>query len=369
MLQGGGALGSYQGGVYQALAEAALHPTWVAGISIGAINAALIAGNKPAERVAKIRQFWQEVTAQSPPLSCLDSLTAEARTEIGQAWLNHLSALSAATLGVPGLYTPRMVPPWARPADGDGATSFYDMSPLAETLKRLVDFGRLNSGETRLSIGAVNIRSGNFIYFDTLTDVIRTDHILASAALPPGFPPVEVDGELYWDGGIVSNTPLQWVVASEPQKDTLIFQVDLWSARGDAPNNLAEAITRQKEIQYSSRTRASSDEFKKAQRLRNAVADLLAGLPPALREIPAAKVLEHQSRKKSFNIIQLIYHAKHLEGSIKDFEFSHLMMTDHWSAGYHDAVRTLRHPEIFQPSGDDSVEGVFTFDVAVDGRL
>jgi NTE family protein len=246
------------------------------------------------------------------------------------------------------------------------ATSFYDTGDLKHTLERLVDFDRINAGTTRLSIGAVNVGTGNFVYFDTTTHTITPKHVMASGALPPGFPAVEIEGEQFWDGGLVSNTPLQWVVDSEPRRDTLAFQVDLWSARGEFPRDIFEVMTREKEIRYSSRTRAGTDQFRHVQRLRRAAAYLLDELPDHLRSSPEAKLLSAAADHKVYNIVQLIYRAKNYEGHSKDYEFSRLSMEEHWRAGYHDARRTLRHPEILkQPTNH---EGVLTFDLAVDGR-
>jgi NTE family protein len=218
----------------------------------------------------------------------------------------------------------------------------------------------------RFSVGAVNVRSGNFVYFDNATHHIRPEHVIASGSLPPGFPPTEIEGEYYWDGGLVSNTPLQWVLDSRPGQDTLAFQIDLWSARGELPRNLLEAETRQKEIRYSSRTRMATNEFKKKQILRRAAAHLLAKLSGELKQTPEAEMLALEADEKVYNIIHLIYRAKNYEGPCKDYEFSRRTMEEHWRSGYNDAVRTLRHPEVLQrPQGMD---GVFTFDLAVDGR-
>jgi len=247
LLQGGGALGAYQAGVYQALSEAHLHPDWVAGISIGAINSALIAGNPPEARVEKLREFWELVTA--PPLwaearrfaanglaSWLnDPMPLAPRGELPRRFANHMNAGVALVHGAPGFFTPRVLVPWLHPTGTLEATSYYDTAPLHATLERLVDFDRINAGEMRFSVGAVNVGTGNFVYFDNSTHTIAPEHVMASAALPPGLPEIEIEGEFYWDGGLVSNTPLQWVLDSEPRQDTLAFQVDLWSAGGPAP--------------------------------------------------------------------------------------------------------------------------------------
>ena len=364
ILQGGGALGAYQAGAYEALAEADLHPDWIAGISIGAINGALIAGKAPEARTDKLRAFWEQVTAKQwfdrsePP--------SPARGDAVRQWSNQMSANLALVGGAPGFFTPRFPVPWLQPPGTMEATSAYDTSSLKATLERLVDFDRINANRMRFSVGAVNVRSGNFVYFDTKTHIIGPEHIMASAALPPGFPAVEIEGEQYWDGGLVSNTPLQWVVDSDPRLDTLAFQVDLWNARGEPPRTIAEVATRQKEIQYSSRTRAGTDNFKYIQRLRRAMSDLFQKLPVDLQNGPEAQMLRPVGDHKVYNIVHLIYRAKNYEGQSKDYDFSRASMHEHWRAGYHDAIRTLRHPEVLERPTNH--EGVFTFDLSHDGR-
>ena len=387
LLQGGGALGAYQAGVYQGLAEADLHPDWVAGISIGAINAALIAGNPPHTRVEKLRSFWEAITTdplggwalrrndkEDPLLGLANDAMAAAigvpvqlGGDIAKGWANHWHATAAALFGAPGFYSPRLFPAFLHPPGTPDATSFYDISVLKTTLEGLVDFDRINSGEMRFSVGAVNVATGNFVYFDNRTHRIRPEHVMASGALPPGFPPVEIDGEHYWDGGLVSNTPLQWVMECEERQDTLAFQVDLWSAHGAVPRTLPEVITRQKEIQYSSRTRANSDRFKKEQELRNALADLISKLPAELRATPEFALLNPEADRKVYNLIQLVYRSRRYERDSKDFEFSSRSMKDHWAAGHCDTIRTLRHPEVLQRP--TSADGVFTFDLAAHGRM
>jgi NTE family protein len=428
LLQGGGALGAYQAGVYQALSEAGLHPDWVAGISIGAINSALIAGNPPEARVEKLRKFWELVT--TAPLwggaghfatgtkdgmggDLLDQATATAASigamglalisgkplemhagdlrefwesigtnalsvwpfdfglfaaqgDVARSLANRMSAGLVSANGAQGFFVPRIPVPWLQPAGSLEATGYYDSAPLKVTLERLVDFDRINADEMRFSIGAVNVSTGNFVYFNNTTHAIGPEHVMASGALPPSFPAIEIEGEYYWDGGLVSNTPLQWVLESEPRQDTLAFQVDLWSARGAFPRNMAEVTTRQKEIQYSSRTRANSDRFKYTQRLRNTLSSLLHKLPEELKDSPEFAVLSPAADHKVYNLVQLIYRSKQYEGDSKDYEFSRASMEDHWRAGYQDTARTLRHPEVLERP--ESLEGVFTFDLAQDGR-
>ena len=366
LLQGGGALGSYQAGVYQALSEANLHPDWVAGISIGAINSAIIAGNPPEQRVVKLRLFWEGITAN--PLfdwaAAADQFAPKG--DIARSAFNQLSAAWALVGGAPGFFALRQPVPWLNPAGCLEATSFYETKLLKATLEGLVDFERINSGAMRFSVGAVNVRTGNFVYFDNTTREILPEHVIASGSLPPGFPAIEIEGEHYWDGGLLSNTPLQWVVEHGPRQDTLAFQVDLWSSRGEFPGNIAEVATRQKEIQYSSRTRANTDQFKRLQKMRCALATLLEKLPEDLKANEEVRMLRSIADRKVYSIVHLIYRSKHYEGNSKDFEFSRLTMEEHWRAGYHDAVRTLRHQEVLERP--DNLEGVSTFDVAYEGR-
>src|SRR5258707_6459900 len=331
LLQGGGALGAYQAGVYEALTEADLHPDWIAGISIGAINGALMAGNAPEARVDKLRAFWEGVSAR--PWCDWSDRSFVANGDAVRQWLNHMSANLTLVSGAPGFFAPRFPAPWLHPPGTIEATSAYDTNSLKATLERLVDFDRINTNRMRFSVGAVNVRSGNFVYFDTTTHTIGPEHIMASAALPPGFPPVEIEGEHYWDGGLVSNTPLQWVVDSHPHLDTLAFQINLWNARGELPRSMTEVATRPKEIQYSSRTRAGTDNFKYVQRLRRAMADLFDKLPEDLQNGPEARLLRPAGDHKVYNIVHLIYRPKNYAGHSKDYEFSRTSMQEHWTAG------------------------------------
>jgi NTE family protein len=363
LLQGGGALGSYQAGVYQALAEADLHPNWVAGISIGAVNAALIAGNPSERRIERLREFWEAVSTSPLGIPYFPSLEFD---DSSHRLLNETRALGILFFGAPNFFSPRIPTPMPWSASRADKLSFYDVAPLGKTLEHLVDFDLINRGGTRLSVGAVNVRSGNFIYFDSTTHRIGPQHVIASGSLPPGFPATEIDGEYYWDGGIVSNTPLQWVLDSRPRRDTLAFQVDLWSARGELPQDFLEANVREKEIRFSSRTRAATDQYKYAQKFRSAFAKLFEKLPDDLRALPEASLLASEANEKVANIIQLIYLSKNYEGIAKDYEFSRRTMEEHWLAGYRDARHSLSHPEVLErPS---KLEGVRTFDFGNYGR-
>ncbi|MDE1918096.1 MAG: patatin-like phospholipase family protein [Sphingomonadales bacterium] len=364
LLQGGGALGAYQAGVYEALAERDITPGWIAGISIGAINSAIIAGNPPRERIGKLRAFWEGVSAHSGGWggsSWGDWLPHLVHNPTIRGAANQLAAGNVLVHGAPGFFSPRLLPPAFHPSGSAGATSWYDTTPLKATLERLVDFDRINARETRFSVGAVNVRTGNFAYFDNETDTIRPEHIMASGALPPGFPPVEVDGEHYWDGGLVSNTPLDWVLSSKSDLNTLVFQVDLWSARGQLPADMPSVAIRAKEIQYSSRTRAATEVFRERQMLRAAFRRLAQGMTPEQLDTPEAKLLMEATDAAAFNIVQLVYHSPTYEGESKDYEFSRQTMEDHWRTGYQDAQITLSHKEVLELPADPAGVEVYDF--------
>src|SRR5262249_39801550 len=222
-----------------------------------------------------------------------------------RALFNQLSAAYAVFAGASGFFTLRQPAPWLYPHGALEATSFYETKLLKRTLERLIDFDRINAGEMRFSVGTVNVRTGNFVYFDNEKHTIRPEHVVASGSLPPGFPGVEIDGELYWDGGLVSNTPLEWVIEQGRRQDTLAFQVDLWSAHGELPGNLAEVVMRQKEIQYSSRTRANTDHFKQQQRARKALASLLSKLPADVLAGEETRMLSSIADDKVYHLVQL----------------------------------------------------------------
>jgi NTE family protein len=361
VLQGGGALGAYQAGVFAGLAEAGIAPGWVAGVSIGAINAAIIAGNPPERRCAALHDFWRTISSPGffgPIGRTIADLVGDGE---GRAALSQWSAGLTLIAGQPGFFSPRLVPPFFAPPGSAAATSYYDTAPLRATLLRFVDFDRLNGGETRLSLGAVNVRTGNFVYFDSSRQRIAPEHIMASGALPPGFPAIEIEGEFYWDGGVVSNTPLQYVLDQGERRSLLVFQIDLWSARGEAPRDLMDVLERQKDIMYSSRTRLNTDMLAYQQKLRNNIASLIAKLPPELQQEPEVAVLRQCTPQGIFNIIHLIYRRKNYEGDSKDYEFSELTMRDHWESGREDTLATLAHRDWLKLP--DHKHGVVTHDL------
>jgi NTE family protein len=362
VLQGGGALGSYQAGVYEGLHEAGIQPNWFAGISIGAVNAAIMAGNPPDQRVPRLTEFWETIcrSALLPDASFEERITALAGDGPGRAAISAFAAGRALLGGQDGFFTPRVPPPFLWPFGGIAATSFYDTAPLKQTLERLVDFDRINARETRLSVGAVDIETGNFAYFDNALIKIEPEHIMASGALPPGFPAVEIEGRHYWDGGLVSNTPLTEVLGHTPRRDTIAFQVDLWSSDGPRPHNILDVTEREKDIRYSSRTRMATDAATELQRLRRALNRVLDCLPPESAADPEIASLRDLSCSKVYNVIHLIYRDKQYEAQHKDYEFSLPTMREHWEGGLIDIRRTLKHPKwLERPRG----LGVVTHDV------
>jgi NTE family protein len=268
VLQGGGALGAYQAGVYQALHESGIEPDWVSGVSIGAINAAIIAGNVPDQRLSRLRTFWELITDRKIwPFTPDGDVFRKARNATS-SWMTMIG-------GQPGFFEPRVPSPWLSFAGARTATSYYDNGALRETLRTLVDFSIINSQAIRFVVGAVNVLTGNFVYFDNAREPIEPDHVMASGALPPALPMMKIGTDHYWDGGLVSNTPLQHLLDLEDRINTLVFQVDLFSARGDLPRDIQDVMGRHKDIMYSSRTRYNTDVFRRLQKMENA---LLSGL-------------------------------------------------------------------------------------------
>src|SRR5215471_8813410 len=359
VLQGGGALGSYQAGAYQALCHFDFEPEWVAGISIGAINAAIIAGNERNKRVERLKEFWDMV---SQPVSWNPVVPGDRARSL----FNETSAAIIATFGVPGFFSPRFPPAQLWPPGTTDALSYYDTAPLKKTLERLVDFDRINDLKTRLSVGAVGVTSGNFEYFDNfafkkLGKKIGPEHIMASGALPPGFPAVVIEGEHYWDGGIASNTPLDYVLDEETKRDLLIFQVDLFSARGELPVSLLEAAEREKDIRYSSRTRMNTDKNRQIHNARKAVRSLISKLPDHLKDDPSVKFLSEAAKENTVTVVHLIYKSKNYESSSKDYDFSHVAMVEHWNAGVRDVHLSMRHKEWLERP--QSGETMVTYDL------
>jgi NTE family protein len=356
VLQGGGALGAYQAGVYEGLAEAGAAPDWIAGVSIGAINAALIAGNAPEVRVARLREFWERVSSGNPfiPPSTLD---------LARPTFNRLNAVSVMAFGVPGFFVPRMPSPLLAPDGSPAALSIYDTAPLLTTLEELVDFKLIRQKKVRLSVGAVEVHTGNSEYFDNTQMTLGPEHILASGSLPPGFPPVSIKGKLYWDGGIVSNTPLWYVLDDSPRMNALILQVDLFSARGELPQNLDQVLERAKDIQYSSKTRFNTNRVKDLEEMREALGRVLAKLPPKLRNDVDVERLAAACKRGDISLIHLINRRYSHSASSKDYEFSRATVMDLWNSGLNAVRQSIAHPE--WRNAVQEVNGMRVFDLTV----
>jgi NTE family protein len=363
VLQGGGALGSYQAGAYQALCHHDFEPEWIAGISIGAINAAIIAGNPREKRIDRLKEFWELVSSPVPwnPVT---------KSDRGRSLFNETSAALIATFGVPGFFTPRLPPAPLWPQGMPQSQSYYDTAPLKKTLERLVDFDMINDLKTRLSVGAVSVTTGNFKYFDNfefrkLGKKIGPEHIMASGALPPGFPSVVIDGEHFWDGGIATNTPLDFVLDAEISRDLLIFQIDLFSARGPLPVSMLEAAEREKDIRFSSRTRMNTDKNKQIHNARKALRELIGKLPDYLKNDPSVELLREAAKESTVTVVHLIYRSKNYESSSKDYDFSRVGMVEHWGSGVRDVHLSMRHEDWLERP--QSGETMMTYDLTGDG--
>jgi len=360
VLQGGGALGAYQAGVYQALEEAGLMPDWVSGVSIGAINSAIIAGNPPERRLERLRTFWERITDRK-----VSYYTPEG--DMFRQARNLLSSWYTIALGQPGFFKPWKQSPWFSAPGAKMALSYYDTEPLRETLMELVDFDLINDpSRIRFSVGAVNVLTGNFVYFDNANDRIEPAHVMASGALPPAFPMVKVGNDYFWDGGLVSNTPLQHLLDEEDRLNKLVFQVDLFSARGSLPRNIQDVASRQKDITYSSRTRYNTDVYKKILSWKKKTYEALCKIPEENLSNDERGLKADLASLPEITILQLIYQQRAYEGDAKDYEFSRTSMKDHWQSGHEDTRATIqRRDHLRMPAKD---EGISVFDVHRDGN-
>lgn len=325
VLQGGGALGSYQAGVYQALHEAGIEPDWIIGTSIGAINASLIAGNAPGDRLARLRAFWKRME-QIPAWNF--------RTAFPD-FNEKLSYWSTITSGIPGFFRPNAL---AHAGDtyplGADHAGYYSTAPLEKTLLDLVDFGLINRCTPRLTVGAAHVRSSQMRYFDSRDGELTVKHVMASGALPPAFPAVRIDGELYWDGGILSNTPTEAVFDDNPRKDSLVFSVHLWNPSGSEPTTMAEVFNRHKDVQYSSRIASQIVRQQQAHRLRHVINQLAARLPESERNDPAVRDLISYGCSTRMHVVRLLAPQLERETHTKDIDFSPSGITRRWNAGY-----------------------------------
>ena len=356
VLQGGGALGAYQVGVYEALHEAGIAPQWVIGTSIGAINAALIAGSKPGDRIAKLREFWSRVQNDQFVPGGLP------------AWLATASRnMMAITGGVPAFFSPNPMA-FASPHNnlGPEGAGYYSVSPLRRTLEDLVDVDQLNSGETRITVGASCVRTAEMRYFDSREMPLSIDHIMASGALPPGFPPVRIDGELYWDGGILSNTPVEVVFDDDPRRDSLVFAVHIWNPHGPEPETIWEVMNRQKDVQYSSRAVSHIQRQRQIHRMRHIIAELSKLVPEDKRQNNLFADLKSYGCLTRMHVVRLLAPALDYEDHSKDIDFSAHGIRRRREAGYQDTMQTLEKAPWRQPF--DEIEG-FILHEASGGRM
>jgi NTE family protein len=356
VLQGGGALGAYQVGVYEALDEAGIAPQWVIGTSIGAINASLIVGSKPGERIDKLCEFWSRVQNDKFVPGGLPAWMATAAR----------NAL-AITRGVPAFFSPN-VAAFVSPHHqlGADAAGYYSVEPLRRTLEELVDFDQLNGGGTRITVGASSVRTAEMRYFDSRDMPLGVEHILASGALPPGFPPVRIDGELYWDGGILSNTPVEVVFDDNPRRDSLVFAVHIWNPHGPEPETIWEVMNRQKDVQYSSRAASHIKRQRQLHRLRHIVAELSKLVPEEQRRSNRVSDMAAYGCLTRMHVVRLLAPALDYEDHSKDIDFSAHGIRRRREAGYRDTMETLESRPWQSPV--DDIEG-FILHEASGGRM
>lgn len=366
VLQGGGALGSYQAGAVEGLMNENVPLDWVAGISIGALNAAIIAGNPTEKRVDALKGFWSTICTTNFTASLMAPMTQWMRSLDGMT-RGAMSAFEATRTmfeGQKGFFSSRFPLPVGEAMPDE--VSYYVTNELRSTLLKFADFDLINKGDIRVSVGAVNIKTGNFEYFDNHEITLTPEHFMASGALPPAFPAIKINGQYYWDGGLVSNTPLSRIVEQLGKKDTLVFQVDLWRSIGELPHNFLDISERTKEIQYSSRTRLVTDMMSARQKNRHLIQSLLNKIPAKERDEVCKTAEAMLVDDALINIIHLIYRDKPYEGHYKDYEFSPQTMADHWSSGLSDIKKTFAHPEYFEMP--NSLEGFATHDVHRDEK-
>jgi NTE family protein len=349
VLQGGGALGAYQAGVYQAMHEHDLTPDWVVGTSIGAINAAIIAGNPREVRIERLRAFWESIS--HPDLVNLQQIPDATRQL--STWLTTMDTFAR---GVPGFFAPRPFNPFAvgLPVPAEEA-SFYSTDELRSTLASHVDFDFLNrAAGIRLTVSAVKVTCGTLVEFDSSRQTINADHVMASGALPPGFAPIRVDGELYWDGGLYSNTPLESVLSDEPRQNTLCMMVDLWHPDGPEPRTLEAVQTRQKDVTFASRSQRHIDAYLKQYELSKMARDLYQRLPANLRKASDREQLAALGVDTTIHIVRLPYAGRDWNMASKDVNFSRGSIEWRWQQGYQDALRGI---ELSQGSPFNSADG------------
>ncbi len=347
VLQGGGALGAYQVGVYQALHEAGIEPDWIIGTSIGAINASLIAGNEPADRMTRLADFWQRVE-HGPFHQALAGLPLFGG--LATTWLTMAG-------GLQNFFSPNPLAFVSHHASlGAETAGFYSTAPLGATLNELVDFARINRHATRLTVGAANVRTSEMRYFDSRDMPLDARHVMASGALPPAFPAVRIDGDLYWDGGILSNTPVEAVFDDYPRRNSLVFAVHIWNPAGAEPETMWQVLNRHKDIQYSSRAVTHVARQKQIHRLRHVISELVKRMPEQLRQSDEVQDLAGYGCLTRMHVVRLLAPTLNGEDHTKDIDFSPSGIRARWEAGYADTQRVVG---MTPWQGDfDPIEGV-----------
>jgi NTE family protein len=353
VFQGGGALGAYQAGVYQALHEAGIEPDWIVGTSIGAINAALIAGNEPENRLDRLERFWNRMAHKNIwNSSAAWPLTAQS-----------LSYLNTIMNGIPGFFAPNPLAFWGpHMVLGKESAGYYSTAQLEETLTGLVDFKMMNRCKPRITVGAAHVRTSKMRYFDSRDMAIGVKHIMASGALPPAFPAIRIDGELYWDGGILSNTPAEVVFDDNPRRSSLIFAVHMWNPEGDEPETIWEVMNRQKDIQYSSRVAAHITRQSQVHNLRHVIMRLASLIPEADRNSTEVRELASWGCQTQMHIVRLLAPRLETEDHTKDVDFSPSGIRRRWEAGYANTQLAIgKQPWVGE---FDPLEGVFLHEPA-----
>ena len=353
VLQGGGALGAYQAGVYQALHEAGLEPQWVIGTSIGAINASLIAGSAQADRIARLREFWRRVEHGAPT-----RLAASFPLLGGQlaTWMTTMG-------GLDGFFRPNPLAfAGAHVRLGADNAGYYSTEPLRQTLSDLIDFERINRGDCRLTVGAANVRTARMRYFDSRDTPLDIRHVMASGALPPAFPPVRIGGDLYWDGGVLSNTPVEAVFDDAPRRSALVFAVHIWNPDGPEPQTMNDVLHRQKDVQYSSRAHSHIQRQKQIHRLRHIIAELAARLPPEERGKPEVGEMAAYGCLTQMHVVRLLAPVMDGENHTKDIDFSPAGIKARWAAGYANTCEVIARAPWSGPS--DPLEGFVLHEAA-----
>ena len=341
VMQGGGALGIYQVGAYRAIQERGYSPNYLTGVSIGGINAAIIAGNPPEKQIEKLMAFWEGIS----PKILNHVLSNVPNTTIFRDMRNLMGAMYPLMFGLDGFFKPRLIHPWIQSENTPDKLSYYDTSELRTTLENLIDFDLINEKKTTLCLGAVNVESGEMIFFNNQKMKLTVEHVMASAALPPGFPAVKIDNEYYWDGGIYANTPLVTVLDAVPELDTLCFVIDCFRLKGALPTNMDKVEERQKDIRFASHSRRLTNIYTARQNLQSAIQFLSDKLTPESKKDPEVQEILKLGYQKNISLVHLIYNGAPWTHSYKDYNFVNTAISNRMEEGYKDTIAVLDQPD------------------------